>query len=282
MSIIPVRYSAAPANKQSLSSKLISNTVINDEIFRLEFAWAGPPPCPGQFFLIKPERTGVFLGRPISVAGWKEAPDFIVVLEDESIVSSAAPPPTLVLGFLIAKKGKGTADLAVMQPGENAELSGPLGNRWFDFGGDVPEGPIALVSGGIGVAPLAALALELGGRMFDFYAGFRSGSYGLEGIMPHSLIIATEDGSEGLQGRIPDFFSPAGYSLVYACGPAPMLRALQVVCDDSKVPCYISMERRMACGVGACLGCTVQTLQGNRRCCADGPIFPAQEVIFGE
>jgi NAD(P)H-flavin reductase len=125
-------------------------------------------------------------------------------------------------------------------------------------------------------------ARELGSRTFDFYAGFRSGSFGLEGIKSRSRFVASEDGSEGLKGRILDFFSPGGYSLVCACGPEPMLKAVAAICEDSGVPCLISLERRMACGVGACLGCTVLTWNGNRRCCADGPVFNAQEVRFGE
>jgi NAD(P)H-flavin reductase len=169
-----------------------------------------------------------------------------------------------------------------MRPGERAELSGPLGNCWAEAGAGIPDGDVALVAGGIGIAPLAFYAGELGDREFDFYAGFRDASFGLEGIKPRSLTIASEDGSEGLQGRIPDFFSPVGYSVVCACGPEAMLKTVVSICADDGVPCLVSLERRMACGVGACLGCTVKTWKGNSRCCCDGPVFNAQEVQFGD
>jgi NAD(P)H-flavin reductase len=169
-----------------------------------------------------------------------------------------------------------------MRPGERAEISGPLGNSWAEAGAGIPEGDIALIAGGIGIAPLAFYAGELGSREFDFYAGFKSASFGLEGVKPRSLTIACEDGSGGLTGRIPDFFSPVGYSVVCACGPEAMLKAVASICADDGIPCLVSLERRMACGVGACLGCTVQAWTGNRRCCCDGPVFNAQEVQFGE
>jgi NAD(P)H-flavin reductase len=95
-------------------------------------------------------------------------------------------------------------------------------------------------------------------------------------------VIATEDGTMGHTGRIPEFLDPSGYAAVYACGPEPMLRAVAVSAKQAGVPCFVSLERHMACGVGACLGCTVRTARGNRRCCADGPIFNAEEVFFDE
>ena len=178
-----------------------------------------------------------------------------------------------------------------MRPGEESELIGPLGNAWGDF----PPAPggkkIALVGGGAGVAPLGAFAQELAGRGFDFYAGFRTGFGGEEerrgllgpALSPNGrLVIAVEEGGGYPKGRIPDFLDPAEYGAVYACGPEPMLKAAAEKCAALGVPCFVSMERRMACGLGACLGCTVRTKNGNRRCCADGPVFRAEEIIFDE
>jgi NAD(P)H-flavin reductase len=220
----------------------------------------------------------VFLGRPISAAGWK--PDAGTAAAGAA--ETAGFPVPGLLRFIIVKRGKGTEDICGMNAGERAELTGPLGNCWADAGADIPEGPAALISGGAGVAPLACFAPELGSRVFDFYAGFKSGSYGLEGIRPRSLTLASEDGSAPLRGRIPDFFSPAGYGIVYACGPEPMLKAVAAACEEAGVPCLVSMERHMACGTGACLGCTVKTVNGSRRCCADGPIFRGETVVFEE
>jgi NAD(P)H-flavin reductase len=214
--------------------------------------------------MLKARRGSPFLPRPLSVYRWDTA--------------------SRHLSFLVLKKGRGTGELAQLRAGEELALTGPLGNRWGDFlprggAGGTPGTP-ALVGGGIGIAPLAALGDELGGG-FDLYAGFRSASFGLESLWgkAEALLIASEDGSEGQRGRIPDFVEYRGRACVFACGPLPMLRAVAERCGAAGVPCYISMERVMACGVGACLGCTVRTAKGNRRCCADGPIFPAEDIF---
>ena len=254
--------------------ELINNNSINDEIFRLDFVWKSAQtklsaPKAGQFFMIKPKQSAVFLGRPISVAKWE--PDTVT--------------------FLIARRGQGTRELAAMRTGEEAELIGPLGNAWADF---LPlaknDGKIALIGGGIGIAPLNALLGETSANRFDLYAGFRTGFKSDEektallgaANQANKIVIATEDGTDGHKGRIPDFLEPGQYAAVCACGPEPMLKAVAAKCRAAGVPCFVSLEKRMACGVGACLGCTVKTVSGNRRCCADGPIFKADEVIFDE
>ena len=96
------------------------------------------------------------------------------------------------------------------------------------------------------------------------------------------MIVTTEDGSCGDRGMLPDVFNPESFDLVYACGPTPMLKYLQSVCAESlRNPLlYVSLEKHMACGAGACLGCTVQTIHGNKRCCVDGPVFNAAEVLL--
>ncbi len=223
-------------------------------IFELRFAWTGPLPRPGQFFLVRPTRTSVLLGRPLSVYGATDTVD-----------------------FLVARRGRGSAELADLRPGQTAELSGPLGNSWPI---PPPTGKIALVGGGIGIAPLVFLADSLSPSAYDFYAGFRARPFGLQTLRAANLVIATEDGSVGHSGRIPAFLDTSGYTAVYACGPEAMLRAVSALCALSGTPCFLSLERRMACGVGACLGCTVRTTSGNRRCCVDGPVFAAQEVLF--
>ena len=251
---------------------LIQNDNITDEVFCLAFAWPGAAPDAGQFFMLKPKRSAVFLGRPVSVALWE--------------------PESRVIKFLIALRGRGTGELASMRIGEEAELTGPFGNAWTDFLPDTQMSggkPVALVGGGIGIAPLEALCIERPECHYILYAGFRTGfkNTGDKDPLPMAawlkgpeIIIATEDGSAGLKGRITDFLEPQRFSAVCACGPEPMLKAVAAKCTGVHVPCFISMERRMACGAGACLGCTIRTVGGNRRCCADGPIFCAGEVIF--
>jgi NAD(P)H-flavin reductase len=247
--------------KRCLVRPLLARAGVNAAVFRLDFEWPGPAPGAGQFFMLKALRGTAFLGRPISVYHWDGG----------------------ILSFLVLQKGRGTKELGQLRVGEEAALTGPLGNRWGDFVSPEPSaagGRPALVGGGIGVAPLAALGDELGGG-FDVYAGFRSGGFGLESLREQAdtLVSASEDGSLGHRGRIPDFVECRGRPWVAACGPLPMLRAVAGQCGAAGVPCYVSMEAAMACGVGACLGCTVSTVQGNRRCCADGPIFRAEEVF---
>jgi NAD(P)H-flavin reductase len=229
------------------------------DIFELQFSWPGPLSEAGQFFMLRPQRSSVFLGRPISVLDHRGE----------------------TLRFLVARRGRGTAELTELRAGDSVELSGPLGNSWPREVQKEDRDPVALIGGGIGIAPLLFLARTLKPKTFDFYAGFRSQPYGMDGVDASRVVIASEKGLGGSRGTIAQFFDPRPYGGVYACGPEALLKVVAELCHRSSVPCYVSMERRMACGVGACLGCTVRTMGGNRRCCVDGPIFSAQEVLFG-
>ncbi len=227
---------------------------------------------PGQFYMLRSRPSSVFLGRPISL--YRAAPR-------EGRRSSARG---VELEFLILKKGTGTAELCSLRKGDTVDLLGPLGNAFPE-----PEVTgIAIIGGGIGVAPVAGFAAALPPESYDFFACFRSGTYGLERLKPRSLYVTTEDGSAGITGMLSEVFNEntlrtGGYGVVYACGPQGMLKYVQQLClsaGEGSPACYLSLEQRMACGVGACLGCSVQTISGPRRCCADGPVFPAWEVLF--
>jgi NAD(P)H-flavin reductase len=264
--------------KRTFICECINSAALAGDTVRLEFNWPGPAPMAGQFFLIKLKRSGVFLARPYSVAGW---------ISWRNIVSKGnedrRADPGGILSFLIARRGIGSAELSEIKKGEKAELSGPLGNYWPLE--QIPKGAVALVGGGVGISPLLPLALEIKKRPFDFFAGFKTSPFGLENLKghaasPRAMIIATEDGSEGVKGRILDFFSPMGYSGIFACGPEPMLQEIADRSVACGIPCFVSTERRMACGVGACLGCKIKTTGGSRRCCADGPIFSGEEICF--
>ena len=280
------------------SCELIRSQRVNGGLFLLEFAWTGPAPKAGQFFMARPKRSGVFLGRPICAENWS-------ALSDRTVVDGHGNESRLtdlegMVRFLVAVRGKGTLELAGMgarsgdRPGEEAELIGPLGNAWADFLPPAEKSggrPVALIGGGAGLAPLNALLREAPGHAFDLYAGFRTGPGSMEerdallGAAyggAKNTVAATEDGTFGNKGRIPDFLEPEKYAAVCACGPEPMVKAVAQKCAAAGVPCFVSLERRMACGVGACLGCTVKTADGNRRCCADGPIFDASEVVFDD
>lgn len=220
-------------------------------------------PLPGQFYMLRCHNSALLLARPISVYDCKRLSDDEVLLE-----------------FLILLKGQGTKELVSVKTGDKVEVLGPLGNYW-----QKPEKNkrVALIGGGVGVAPVAAFASTLQEKSYDFYAAFKSGSYGLENLKPKKLTVTTDDGSVGVKGMITaavDVDTIKNYDLVYACGPTPMLAAIQNLCKEAGVKLWISMENRMACGVGACLGCTISTTEGNKRCCKEGPVFDGQIIDF--
>lgn len=271
---------------------------LDASVFRLDVSWRGAAPAPGQFFMLRPARGSRLLGRPISVYRW----------EYGSCLSCGDGR----LSFIIAERGSGSAELGQLRQGEPLDLTGPLGNAWPSAatqrtpgaatttagaesrhpgpgagsdgtpGGNGNRAALALVGGGVGLAPLAFLASGLVAESYDFYAGFREAPYGLDGLAPRRLTVASEGGRAEHTGRIPEFFVPGSYDAVYACGPTAMMKAIAASCAEAGIPCHLSLEGRMACGVGACLGCTVRTVAGNRRCCADGPIFAAEELLLDE
>lgn len=222
-------------------------------------------PCPGQFYLVKSARSSVQFGRPVSV-----------------YYAKRTGPKTVRVQFLILQKGTGTQELCHLLQGDFVHLSGPMGNT-FEL---IPEGgKIAICGGGIGIAPVAYFASSLPERSYDFYASFKTGCYGLENVKPEHLIVTTDDGTVGKKGMISSAFSAqeikaAGYKAVYACGPAPMLAYIQAEAKKADVKCFLSIEKKMLCGEGACLGCTVRTKVGNRRVCKDGPVFDADILMF--
>lgn len=220
-------------------------------------------PAAGQFYMLKRVPSSTFLFRPISVYS-----------------STAQSDGSVLVEFLILQKGKGTNELCSVNTSTQVELFGPLGNG---FASPKAGEKAAIIGGGIGVAPVAGFASNLEPKSYDFFACFKSGSYGLENVKADKLAVSTDDGSCGTKGMLPNIFGESNaknYDVVYACGPTPMLKYVQQVCKASGTKCYLSLESRMACGMGACLGCTISTTGGNKRCCKDGPVFDGAEVIF--
>jgi len=219
-------------------------------------------PLAGQFYMLQAARTNTLLGRPISVF---------------HVNKEAARPQ---IEFLILIKGQGTVELCSLMAGDKVNLLGPCGNCF-----PRPAGKACIIGGGIGVAPVAGFAETLPAQSYDFYASFKSGSYGLEHIKPASLTITTDDGSVGVHGMLPaaltkDALRKGNYAAVYACGPTPMLAYVKKVAEACDLPCYLSLEAHMACGVGVCLGCTIQTSEGKKRCCSEGPVFYSRILDF--
>ena len=226
-------------------------------------------PLPGQFFMLRSEKSQQLLARPISV------------FHAEKTSCGAQ------ISFLILLKGKGTKELCTLDADEKIQILGPLGNI-FPRPAASPSTAtqkVLIAGGGIGVAPVANFAESLPQKSYDFIASFKSGSYGLENIHPEKLTITTDDGSVGIHGMITaaidaEKIKQVGYSAVYACGPAPMLNYIKTISESAGIQCWLSMESRMACGVGVCLGCVIPTTKGNLRCCKDGPVFDSKILSF--
>ena len=234
-----------------ITRKILSNEEVSEDIYklRLEGEFKGEP---GQFYMLRTSGgLDPFLSRPISIYN----------LEEEFIE------------FLYQDIGRGTNLLSRLERGDSLSLLGPLGNGFGEIEGD----RIALVSGGIGLAPLVYLAKKLGKKV-DFYCGFRSASYEIETIKDYvdKVYIATEDGSFGHKGLVTEIIDYDSYDRLVCCGPRPMMEAVY----NLKKELTVSMEERMACGIGACMGCNIKTSKGNKRVCKDGPVFQAKEVFI--
>lgn len=180
--------------------------------------------------------------------------------------------------------GKGTGEFSTMRTGMQLKVVGPLGN-----GFPKKSGRAFLIGGGIGIPPMLQLAKELDCDK-QIILGFRDELFLLEEFTKlGKLYIATEDGSAGTEGNVLDAIRENGLEadIIYACGPAPMLRAIKEYASAKHMECWISMEERMACGIGACLACVCRsknrdahTNVNNKRVCKEGPVFRAEEVEF--
>ncbi len=178
--------------------------------------------------------------------------------------------------------GAGTKEFAGWGPKDSAEVMGPFGN------GFTLEGKKAiLIGGGIGIPPMLELAKQLTCEK-QMVLGYRDITFLEEEFTPYgSVHIATEDGSKGTRGNVLDAIreNELEADIIYACGPTPMLRGIQAYAQERGIRCQLSLEERMACGVGACLACVCSTKETdhhsnvkNKRICKDGPVFYAYEV----
>ncbi len=226
---------------------------------------------PGQFVQVRVTTEGnePLLSRPISIYRYDAASS------------------SLALVFKVV--GKGTDLLAKRNPGEIIELLGPLGNGFA-----IPETAkrVALIAGGVGMPPLYCLAEKLirkGSKTeFNLFYGARTKSDLLELSAWERLKVKifpmTDDGSYGKAGLVTESFQKeheqTPFDFVVACGPQPMLKAVQQIALATNIPGQLSMEAHMACGVGACLGCVCKTKSGYQRVCVEGPVFEISEVLW--
>lgn len=221
----------------------------------------------GQFVALYCEDASRMLPRPISICELDQKKGW------------------LRLVFRVA--GAGTEEFSRLTVGDKIELMGPLGN-----GFSLEDGEPLLIGGGIGIPPMLELAKALyqkRGKKGKAVLGYRDNTTFLaEEFAPYAeVFLASDDGSVGTKGTVLDAIWKQGLlaDILYACGPTPMLRGIQAYAAKQKLPAQISLEERMACGIGACLACVCQSTQTdahthvkNKRICKDGPVFYAEEV----
>lgn len=257
-------------NKQFIKAKVLSQTRIDADIYDLGLE-AGPvaeKAVPGQFVSVYSNDKSRLLPRPISICETDKAEG------------------TLRLVYRIA--GEGTREFSGLSAGDTVDVLGPLGNG-FPLERMNEEKTAFLVGGGIGIPPLVELAKRLPGKK-QIILGYRSGAFLEEDFRNHgSIYIASEDGSIGTKGNVLDCIREHSLSadVMYACGPTPMLRALQTWAMEQGMEAWLSLEQRMACGIGACLACVCKTKEkdehsqvNNARICAEGPVFRAEDVCI--
>ena len=221
---------------------------------------------PGQFISVYSNDKSRVLPRPISICE----------IDREK--------GTLRIVYRVV--GKGTEEFSKAEAGDSFEILGPLGNG---FPIEEAKGKkVLMIGGGIGVPPMLQTAKEIEGEAI-IVSGYRNQDLFLKEELESAgtLFIATEDGSVGTKGNVVDAIreNQIEADMMFACGPKPMLRALKNYALEKGVPCWISMEEKMACGVGACLACVCQSKDvdshshvHNKRICKDGPVFLSTEV----
>ena len=226
---------------------------------------------PGQFVSVYSNDASKLLPRPISLCG----------IDREA--------GTLRLVYRVTGEKTGTEEVSKLEAGDTIKIMGPLLGNGFA----VESGKKAfLIGGGIGVPPMLQLAKEIkasGVAEFQTIMGYRNAqTFLLDEFKEHGdAFAATEDGSVGTKGNVIDAIKALGLKadVIYACGPTPMLRALKAYAQEQNMECYVSMEERMACGIGACLACVCNSTEKdahsnvkNKRICKEGPVFNAKEV----
>ena len=255
-------------------AKLIQKIEIIPNIFK--FTMEAPKIVenakPGNFIEIRvTDDIEPFLRRPISIYNMKKESG--------------------ILEIIFQVKGKGTKILAKKQIGEKIDILGPLGYGTFKF---ESYKNIAIIGGGIGIFPLYELAKQAKQNQINvnMYLGFRNKDLVmLENEFEQvsdKLIISTDDGSYGKNGFAINFLKEdlENIDCIFACGPMPMLRAVRSLAIENEIPCQVSLEERMGCGIGVCVGCAVKTAESSKEnpqywgVCKAGPVFDAKLVEF--
>ena len=251
--------------KKQLTERIISQTELADGIYDMRLQAEEIAACakPGQFISVYVNDKSKILPRPISICG--------IDAEEGS----------LRIVYRIA--GEGTKQMSDYKAGDTVKILGPLGN-----GFTMKQEKAILIGGGIGIPPMLELAKQLDCTK-SIVLGYRDSQMFLKDeFEPYGdVFVSTEDGSAGTKGNVIDAIKDQGVegNVIYACGPTPMLKGIQAYAAENEIEAQISLEERMACGIGACLACVCQSKEvdehskvHNKRVCKDGPVFDAREV----
>lgn len=257
-------------NRRKENAVVISQEMIAEGIFSMWLRTeAAETAKPGQFISMYTNDGTKLLPRPISICEINKAEGALRVV------------------YRVTGENTGTKQFSEAKAGDIIPVIGPLGNG---FPLEKAEGKKAfLMGGGIGVPPILELSKQLKNCEKQIVMGYRDENTFLKNQFEEngSVYISTEDGSVGTKGNVMDAIRENGLSadIIYACGTTPMLRAIKNYAEENGIECYISLEERMACGIGACLACVCKSKEkdhhtnvNNKRICKDGPVFLSTEV----
>ena len=242
-------------------AKIVEQKSLAKDIFlmRLHAPDIAKAAKPGNFLQVKAQRGTTLLRRPLGIAEARG--------DDVSLI--------------YRKIGKGTAELAAMQEGEIVSVMGTIGNT-FNLNLKKP----LLVGGGMGLSPLLFYAEYMKNASVLMGARTSAELFWEELFSPFvkEIFVATEDGSKGEKGFnvafLPKILQQGKYDGIIACGPDPMMKKAVEIAKEANIPVEVSLERRMGCGLGACLSCAIDTKSGRKKVCKDGPVFDGEEVFF--
>ncbi len=256
--------------KLQCMAKVTAVTEIAEGIFSM---WLLAPEiacqaAPGQFISLYCKNEDTLLPRPISLC--------------------EIDPTEGTLRIVFRVVGAGTKEFSKRNPGETIKILGPLGNGFPTS--QCPPGKTAiLIGGGIGIPPLLQLSKDISGEA-TVVVGYRNADTFLRKELESTarrVVVATEDGSIGIRGNVIDAIREEKLrgDVIYSCGPMPMLRGVKAWGEEEKIPAWLSLEEKMACGIGACLACVCNSTEvdhhsmvHNKRICKDGPVFLSTEI----
>ena len=254
------------AEREKEQALVVSQECLADGIFSMWIQTkAAKPAKAGQFISMYTNDGSKLLPRPISICEIDREGGKLRVV------------------YRVTGEKTGTEQFSKMKAGDTIPVIGPLGN-----GFPLIEKKAFLIGGGIGVPPILELAKSLNCEK-QIIVGYRDAQTFLKEELEANgtLYISTEDGSVGTKGNVMDAIREHSLEadIIYACGPTPMLRALKSYAEENGIECYLSLEERMACGIGACLACVCKSKEkdhhsnvNNKRICKDGPVFLSTEV----